>query len=256
VTSLAELWAYATGASFHGSMFSFTPQQLLLERIPLFARHLWADCAVLLPAAALGIVSFKGRVAGAFLGLALAGHLVFSLGYAIGDVDVYFVPAYLITAVAAGVGVERLLALPGARRVPALLFLAVPLGLGIFNWNEVEVATGPETAQPMRELLEETRDGALIVARYNDYMYLLYFTLVERLGGSSVFVGHEVSAPEIVAYLQEGRPVYLAPLRRWAPPGLPVYSTRLELRADLKAAGLRVTMTRPGVFAVEGPGAR
>ena len=256
VTNLAELLAYATGAWFHGSMFSFTPQQVVLERVPLLARELWANCAPLLPAAALGLVSLKDRVTAAFLGLALAGRVAFSLNYDIPDIDVYFLPIYLFTAAAAGVGAERLLALPGARRVPALVCLALPLGLGLFHWNEVEAAKGSDNAQPMRELLEQAPRGALIVARYNDYMYLLYFTLVERLGGPLVFVGNEISAAQIVAYLQENRPIYLAPLRRWAPPGLPVYSTRLELRAELKAAGLHVKMTRPGVFEVDNPGAR
>ena len=253
VTSLAELWAYATGASFHGSMFAFTPREFFGERIPLFARHLWADCAVLLPAAALGIVSFKDRVAGGFLGLALAGRLAFSLNYDISDIEVYFIPAYLFTVVAAAVGSERLLALPAVRRVPAAVCLALPLSLGVLHWDRVEAAKGPDAAEPMRELLQQTPQGALIVARYNDYMYLLYFTLIERMGGPWVYVGNEVSAAEITAYLKDARPVYLTPLRRWAPPGLPLYSTRLDLRPELKAAGLRVKMMQPGVFRVEAP---
>ena len=103
----------------------------------------------------------------------------------------------------------------------------------------------------MRQLLVASRDGALIVARYNDYMQLLYFTLAEKLGGPSVFVGSEIAVADIVAYVRDDRPVYLVPLRKWAPPGLPVYCTRLDLRPELRAAGLGVKMVRPGVFRID-----
>jgi hypothetical protein len=251
VNSLSGLIAYATGASFHGSMLAFTPGQLLHERLPLFLRHLWGDCALLLPAAVVGAVSFKDRVAAGFLALALVGHLAFALSYAIDDIDVYFVPAYVITAVVAGVGLERVLGWPYVRRVPALACILLPLALGLQHRKAVVAASGREMAQPMRELLEHVNGRALIVARYNDYMYLLYYRLIEGLGAPAVYVGNEITAAEIVAYLQARQPVYLAPLRRWAPVGLPVYSTRLELRPELKSAGLSVTMAWPGLYRVD-----
>jgi hypothetical protein len=256
VTNLTELWHYVTGASFRGAMFAFSPAQLVAERAPLFARLWWADCGVLLLLAAVGVGAFKDRVAGTFLGLLFVGHLVFALNYDIPDIDVYFIPAYLITAVVAGVGLERLLCLRVARRVPAAACLAIPLSLGAFHWSGVEAAKGPEQARPMRQLLESATDGAVIIARYNDYMYLLYHTLAEGLGGPSVFVGGEVSVEAIAGYLDERQPLYLEPLRKWAPPGLPVYCTRLDLRPALRAAGLTVQMVRPGVFRIDpGPGA-
>jgi hypothetical protein len=103
----------------------------------------------------------------------------------------------------------------------------------------------------MRQLLEDSREGALIIAGYNNYMYLLYFTLAERLAGPSVFVGCEIGVADVVAYVRDDRPLYLVPLRKWAPPRLPVYSTQLGLRPELRAAGLGVQMVRPGVFRIE-----
>jgi hypothetical protein len=253
VTSLAQLWGYATGSTFRGEMFAFTIPQLLSERVPIFARFLWHECAPFIPLAVVGIVALADRAATSYLGLVFLGHVVFALGYAIGDFDNYFIPAYFATAVLAGVGLERLLDTKAGRRVPAVLVLALPLALGAWNRSEVERLKGAAIAEPMRDLLEETRGGALIVARYNDYMYLLYYTLAERLGGASTHLGCEVEANDIVTYVRDGRPVYLGPLRKWAPPGLPVYSTRLDLRPALKAAGLSVTMVKPGVFRVERP---
>lgn len=256
VTSLEELWGYATGATFRGEMFAFTIPQLVSERVPIFARFLWHECAPFLPLALVGVVALVDRVTTGFLGLVFLGHVLFALGYAIGDFDNYFIPAYFVTAVLAGVGLERLLGTGAGRRVPAVLVLLLPLALGAWNRGEVERRKGAAIAEPMRELLEETRQGALIIARYNDYMYLLSYTLVERLGGPSTYLGCEIEVEDIVAYVRDRRPVYLAPLRKWAPPGLPVYSTRLDLRPALKAAGLSVTMVRPGVFRVESPPVR
>lgn len=253
VTNLAELWGYATGATFRGEMFAFTIPQLVSERVPMFARFLWHDCAVFIPFAVVGAVALADRVATGYLGLVFLGHVAFALGYAVADVDSYFIPAYFTTAVLAGVGVERILSSRAGRRVPPALVLALPLALGAWHRGEVQRMRGVELAEPMRELLEDTRAGALIIARYNDYMYLLSYTLVERLGGPSTYLGCEIEAEDIVAYVRDRRPVYLAPLRKWAPPGLPVYSTRLDLRPALKAAGLSVTMVRPGVFRVESP---
>ncbi len=252
VTSLAELWRYATGSSFRGEMFAFTASDLLRERVPMFLGSLWSNCAPLLPLAAVGLAALTDRVSAAYLGLAFLGHVVFALGYAIGDVDNYFIPAFFVTAVLAGVGLERILSSRAGRHVPALLCLSLPLALGIFNRAEVERLKRPELAEPMRRLLDATRDGGLIVARYNDYMQLLYFSLVEKRSPWT-FVGCEIEVADIVAYLRDDRPLYLTPLRKWAPPGLPVYGTRLDQRAALRAAGFHVKMVQPGVFRVRRP---
>jgi hypothetical protein len=251
VTSLPELWRYATGAGFRGEMFAFSVSQLVAERLPMFLRLYWRDCAPLILPAVVGLAALRDRVSAAYLGLVLAGHLAFALGYAIGDVDNYFIPCYLVTAVLAGVGLERLLS--GSwllqRAAPACLLL--PLAMGIGNREELERLKGADKAEPMRELLEGLGGkGAFVVARYNDYMYLLYYVLAEKRGGP-VFLGSEVTPEQIAAYLDAGRPLPLLRTRQTVPPGLPVYSTRLELRPALRAAGLSVGMEWPGVYRVE-----
>ncbi len=251
VTNLTQLWGYATGSSFRGEMFAFTPSQMLFQRLPIFARAFWHECAPLIPLAVLGAATLADRITAVYLGLLFLGHVAFALGYAIGDFDNYFIPAYFATAALAGVGLEWILSSRAGRRVPAVLCLSLPLALGVAHRGEVERLKRPDLAEPMRRLLVDSRDGALIIARYNDYMQLVYFTLAEKLGGPSVFVGSEVRVDDIVAYLREDRALYLPPLRRWAPPGLPVYCTRLGLRPALKAAGLGVKMVRAGVFRID-----
>ena len=251
VTSLGELWDYATGAVFRGEMFAFTVSQTVFERVPMFARFLWHECAPFIPLAVVGLVALADRITVVYLGLVFLGHLVFALGYAIGDVENYFIPTYFTTAVLAGVGLERVLSSRAGLRVPAVLCLSLPLAIAVYHRPEVERLKGSEKAEPMRQLLEDSRDGALIIAGYNNYMYLLYLTLAERLAGPSVFVGCEIGVADIVAYVRHDRPLYLVPLRKWAPPRLPVYSTQLGLRPELRAAGLGVQMVKPGVFRIE-----
>jgi hypothetical protein len=250
VTSWSELWAYATGASFRGAMFAFSPGQLVSERIPLFVRHLWEEGGILVFLAVAGLAGFKDRVIGAFLALAFLGHLAFALNYDIDDIDVYFIPSVLVTAVVAGIGLERILDPAPGRRLPWAACLVLPIALCIAHWSRVEEGKGTEKAQLMRALLEDTHERALIVARYNDYMYLLYFSLAEGLA-PGVFIGNEVSVEELKAYLEQNQPVYLRPTRERVPPGLPVYCTRLDMRPQLRDAGLSVEMVRTGVFRVD-----
>jgi len=253
VTNLAELGRYATGADFDGAMFAFTTPRQLFERLPIFAPYFWRECGLLIPLAIVGLATLFDRITVGFLGLTSLGHLVFALGFDGGDVDNYYIPIYFAIAILAGVGLEWLLRSSAGRRIPAALCLALPLALGVHHWPEVDRLKGADKAEPMRDLLEATRGGALIIARYNDYMYLLYYNLAEGRGGSSVFLGYDVAVADVVAYVRDDQPLYLAPLRKWTPPGLPVYSTRLNFRPELRAAGLLVKLVTPSVFQIERP---
>lgn len=251
VRNPAELWDYATGAGFQSEMFAYTASQLLFERLPTLTRSIWNDCAPLVPLAVVGLVVLADRVSAFYLVLVVAGHALFALSYAIGDFDNYFIPVYFAIAVLAGVGLERILSSRAGRRVPVLLCLLLPLATGLAHRAQVERAKQPGLGEPMRQLLRDSQDGALIVALYNDYVQLLYLKLAEKLGGSRVFVGCDITTAEIVAYLRHDQRIYLPRLRTWVPPGLPVYSTRLGQRPELKAAGLGVQMVRPGVFRID-----
>lgn len=251
VTSLPDLWAYATGAWFRGAMFAFTAGQLVLERVPLFARHWVEDCGPLLPFFALGLLGFKDRVVAGFIGLAFLGHLAFALNYDIGDIDAYFIPSHLVTALVAGLGLEWLVSRDGMRRVPAVLCLVLPLVLGVVHWTKVKAARGADKADAMRALLDEVGERAFIVARYNEYLYLLYYALAEGRAGPQVFIGYDIPVEDIVAYVEQDRPVYLRQLRTWAPTGLPVYSTKLSQRPAFRAAGLNVRLDRRGAYRIE-----
>jgi len=253
VTSLGALWHYATGTPFQGNMFAFTPAQLVHERIPFFARLWWEDCGPLLLLAIAGVARFKDRAIAIFFGLAFLFNLVFALCLRIGEIHPYFLPCYLITAVVAGLGLDRMLSLAGDKRAIALLVFLLPAGLGAFHWARVEEATLPGKAEPMRALLEEVGERALLLPRYEQYMQLLYFDLAEGRGGPDVFIGFDVAVDDVVAYVEQGRPIYLPRVRRQVPPGLAVYSTRLGLRPRYRAAGLEVEMFGWGAYRISRP---
>ena len=253
VTSFRGLWDYATGADFRGAMFAFSPMQLAAERIPFFARLWWEDCGPLILLAVVGAARFKDRVVGLLLGLAFLGNLVFALTYDIGEIHPFFIPNYLVTAVLAGLGLERLFSLTSMRTAPRVVALALPAGLCAFHWTGVVEATQPHKADAMRALLEDVREGGLLIVRYEEYVQLLYFTLAEGRATPAVFVAHDVSVDELAAYLKANRPIELRPVRRRVPPGLPVYSTTLGQRPQYRAAGLEVRMFRWGAVRVSRP---
>jgi hypothetical protein len=255
ITNIPQLWGYTTGADFRDLMFAHSTPTQILGRLPLFLPFLWNECAPFIPLAVVGALALADRVTVVYLGLLSLGHLAFALGFESGEADDYYIPIYFATAVLAGVGLERLLSSRFVsrfgRRVPAVLCLAFPLALGVWHRAEVERMKRPELAEPMRQLLAASRSRALIIAGYNEYMQLLYYTLAERLGGPSVFLGSDVKVADIAAYVRDDRPLLLVQMRKWAPAGLPVYCTQLNLRPELRAAGLAVKMVRPGVFRID-----
>lgn len=247
---LSGLWSYATGASFHGAMFAFTPWQLLVERVPLLLAYSWSELGILSAVALAGLLCLREKVAAVFVGLAFLGHAVFVLSYDVPDLFAFFIPTYFVTVLWLGVGLERLVGLAGARRRWALLCLGLPLALCLRSWGRVQEEKGPRAAEPMHALLAEVRGGAFIVAGYHEYQFLLYDILAEKRGGPAVFVGHQVTPEDFEAYLLRDRPVYLRPLRRWVPPGLPVYSTKLNLKRSYREAGFSVSPTRWGAYRI------
>jgi hypothetical protein len=250
VRDLESFLGFVGGAQFQGSMFAFSAGALLSERVPLFLGLWWGELGPLLLLAALG--AWRGRsTTDGFLALAVLGNLGFALGYDIPDVFVYFLPTYFVTAVWIGRGLEGL-----ASRWPrpALALAALmPLALAAFHLGSVLEARGPDAARRVRRLLERVEPGALIVAGYHEYQFLLYLTLAEDRGREGLFVGHQLEPEALHAYLVEHRPLVLERQRRRVPPGLAVYSTKLNHKARLEALGLETEPFFQGVYRIRAP---
>jgi hypothetical protein len=254
IVDLGSFWAYVSGAQFHGSMFAFGPRELLAERLPLFAGLAWGELGPLLALALLGALQRRSAARDGFLWLAVLGTLGFALGYDIPDVFVYFLPSYFVMAIWIGRGLETL-----ARRWPrpvTALAALMPAALFAFHLGPVLESRRPEAATRARQLLERAEPGSLLIAGYHEYQFLLYLTLAERQGPQPLFVGHQIEPEALRDYLLRDRPLLLERQRRQVPPGLAVYSTKLNHKARLEALGLVTEPFFQGAYRVRRPAPR
>lgn len=245
---LDTLIPYVTGRDFHAAMFAAPLDEILRKKLPGWLRLWAAECGPLLPFAVLGALRWRDRASGGFLLLTALGTVAFALGYEIVDIEAYYLPLYWVTTLWAAAGMadiaERWSASgPRGLRPAWLLAAALPLGLAPLHWDRVQREKRPDAARRVEEFLQAAEAGqaprALVVAGYHEYQYLLYYLLIEDRGGGRVFPERMASVDELRAYLASPTPLYQRHLRRWIPPGLPVYCTK-GLREDLfRAAGLR-----------------
>lgn len=106
-----RFWHLVSGAQFKANMFVFGPEELP-GRLYLYLNYLFGQFHWLL--LMMGIVGgiyllAKDKAAFAFLGFLYLAWLLFSLEYAIDDIQMYFIPTYLILAIFAVVGFAAIL---------------------------------------------------------------------------------------------------------------------------------------------------
>lgn len=246
----AQLFDFVTGAQFQQAMFAFPAGALLGERLPLYLATAWSEFGPALALAALGAWALGRSHANLLLGLAYLGNLAFALGYDIPDLAPYFIPNHLVTAVWLGAGLARLA--PSAPRTLAAGALLLPLLLAWAHRPTVERERGDLAAARMRLALAELPRPALLIAGYHEYQFLLHMKLVEGRG-AGLFAGHLIEPREVAGYLLEGDELRLAATRERLPPGLPVFSAKLNHRPHYRGAGLAVEPWRHGILRLSRP---
>ncbi len=125
-----------SGGDFKGRMFAFGPGEIL-GRLGIYAGHLVDNLNLALLAlavAGLAYLTLRDRAALALLGTVFALNLVYALEYDIEDLEIYFVPTYLVLCLAIALGASTLLGwvrVRSAQRplvpITALLLLIVTL---------------------------------------------------------------------------------------------------------------------------------
>jgi hypothetical protein len=111
-TSFGRFWYVISGGNLTGSFFSFGPAELP-GRLIFYWEHLLDNMPFLLVMAALtGAIVMLGndRAAGIFLGFLFFGWLFYAVENDIPDIDLYFIPTYLVLSLWAASGVGLLLA--------------------------------------------------------------------------------------------------------------------------------------------------
>lgn len=189
-TGFAEFLDFMTGGGWKKEVFQFQPGRLAWEiaRLAVLTEQQFTPLGCLV--AALGALRLyrDSRKLLAFFLLVYVSYVVFSLGYNIGDIQVYYLPAYWVMAVFVGFG---LLWLSDLRR------WSVPLVCGIIlSWQvtdnlffrDILVQENTYLANLM-ELVERTPRGStlLLTAERNWEARFYYSQLANYMSYSGEF---------------------------------------------------------------------
>jgi hypothetical protein len=111
-TDFGRFWYVVSGGNLTGSFFSFGPSELP-ERMIFYWKHLLDNMPLLVVMVALTGAVFmllKDRAVGIFLGFLFFGWLFHAALNDIPDIDLYFIPTYLVLSLWAAAGLGTLLA--------------------------------------------------------------------------------------------------------------------------------------------------
>ena len=173
-----------------------------------------------LAAVGLVILALRQRRTLAVLGAAFVAFLGYGLSYHVPDIAVFLIPAHLILAIWAGIGISGLVEL-GARYAGgcgghALIAAAalLPLSLVWQNLPQVDLSGAPRTEElGRRTLSQELADNSAILADPTRFAPLYYVQQIERLRPDIdiVLLGTEdLYREDLAARLGRGQTVYLA----------------------------------------------
>ena len=110
-TNLERFWYVVSGGNLTGSFFAFGPSELP-GRMLFYWEHLLQNMPFLVVMVALTgavVVLLKDRASGVFLGFLFFGWLFHAVENDIPDIDLYFIPTYLVLSLWAAAGLGALL---------------------------------------------------------------------------------------------------------------------------------------------------
>jgi len=110
-TNFERFWYVVSGGNLTSSFFSFGPADLP-GRMIFYGEHLLQNVPFLVVTVALTgavVVFLRDRATGIFLGFLFCGWLFYSIENDIPDIDLYFIPTYLVLSLWAAAGFGALL---------------------------------------------------------------------------------------------------------------------------------------------------
>ena len=264
------IW-YMQGAQFQEDMFAFPISTVMREHGPMFLSLVLAQFQALLLFVAWGIVALARdwRKAVFLLGYAIV-NTFWAMNYWIFDIEVYFIPTFLILAVCLAAGLSDV----DSRRVkfiPAavwLIMLLVPIKMAILNFPSVSERGDTETQVRIETALRNVKsDGLIISSDYTYSEYFWYFLIGEGMEKDrNIYLMNDFNARDISDYLNGRGRIYLKEERKYVPDGMKVYchvpitgperESGLYEVMKLHRAGLSVTQTTDELFAVKLPAQR
>lgn len=173
--SARSLWAYATAREFHRSFGVPSVEVLVSERFPAILdglRRQWLWPVWMAVPWGLSAIARRSSRAAAFLGVAIAGQLVFPLMYEIDDPAGFYVPIVVLMGVAIGAAVAVPARALGRLAATALVVLALA-PLVTMHWREARTAPPFDRFEDLDDLRWTAWDLPDAVERMPDHARLL-----------------------------------------------------------------------------------
>lgn len=183
-STFAGFFDLVSGGVHKGRLFAFGPGELP-ERFGLYVWHLTDNLnPILLALALLGFVVLlvRDRASAALLGAVFVLNLVYALEYDIEDLEIYFVPTYLVLCLLVSRGAGALLGVRRrAFRYPALAGVAVAAGVtaGFLpgTYGAVDRSGDFKGRDMIEAVVRETEPEATLL--YHDGSTFHYMQIVE-----------------------------------------------------------------------------
>jgi Protein of unknown function (DUF2723) len=191
-TDFGRFWYVISGGSLTGSFFSFGPLEMP-ARMVFYWEHLLDNMPFLVVMVALpgaAVLLLRDRAVGIFLGFLFFGWLFHAALNDIPDIDLYFIPTYLVLSLWAAAGIGTLLAeveslVSGTHRVSKAAILgvlsAVLLVLPLLGVSETYAKNDMSSVYRGRKEIEAVADNAApnaTILHHRSGMW--YMVLVEK----------------------------------------------------------------------------
>src|ERR671913_391575 len=191
-TDFGRFWYVVSGGNLTGSFFSFGPSELP-ERMVFYWEHLLDNMPFLVVMVGLTgavVMLLKDRAVGLFLGFLFFGWLFHAIENNIPDIDLYFIPTYLVLSLWAAAGLRTLLAeveslisdFPGVAKGSILILLsAMLLVLPLLGVSETYAKNDMSGVYRGRQEIEAVADNAApnaTILHHRSGMW--YMVLVEK----------------------------------------------------------------------------
>jgi 4-amino-4-deoxy-L-arabinose transferase-like glycosyltransferase len=191
-TSLGRFWELVSGGGQQELLFQFGPAELP-TRVMLYVEYLFRDFNLFLLMVALAGVAFlffRDRAVAVFTGFLFFGWLFHALEYNIFDVELYFIPTYLMLCLWVTVGSGALLetaedAVAGSREgvrratvfAASALVVLLPLAGVWHTYAKNDMSDAYEGRETIEAVVENVEKGATVLHHRSE---LWYMVLVEK----------------------------------------------------------------------------
>jgi len=227
---LRTFWSNVTGGQFKHLLFGLSVTWMILERLPALLLFILREFLIAIPLPFVGERSLPSPEVRRFLWLCLAGNLLFALGYAIPDIDVYLIPAYFVLAIFSAAGLQYVSTwlTKRFRAYKPWFVVVLPISIFIMNVNPVNQKSNTTHDGIVKEALQSVDGDAIIVCPdYHSAMFFWYHIFIDGWKDRNIHVvffhDQRFPAGELSEYVFRDLPFEVTVTRDILPTKLPVY---------------------------------